>query len=355
MLRDITVLLTGAGAPGAPGIIKCLRKNGERNIKIVGVDMNDNASGRNLVDVFRVVPPAGKEKFISSILDICRQENVDVILPLVTRELDKFAKAKAMFAQENIKVAVMDFEFLEVANNKGRLLSALKKSSIPVPEFYIINNVRELEEACAKLGYPEKAVCVKVIEGNGSRGVRIVNPFVSKYELFFNEKPNSMLISYDEILLTFKEKESIPEIMVMEYLPGKEYSVDVLADCGEPILSICRYGTRVVSSIQLDCVIVDAPSLIKLSTDICRSLKLDGNIGLDIKLNMLGDAMIMEINPRLTTGIVAFAAAGVNLPYLGIKKLLGEPFDIPSVQYGTKMIRYWQEVFMDKNDQIITW
>ena len=42
-LRPITVLLTGCGAPGVPGIIKCLRKNGERDIRIVGVDMNENA------------------------------------------------------------------------------------------------------------------------------------------------------------------------------------------------------------------------------------------------------------------------------------------------------------------------
>ena len=46
MENTVTVLMTGAGAPGAPGIIRCLRKNGERSIRIVGVDMNENAAGR---------------------------------------------------------------------------------------------------------------------------------------------------------------------------------------------------------------------------------------------------------------------------------------------------------------------
>ena len=32
MLNKITVMITGAGAPGAPSIIQCLRKNEEREI-----------------------------------------------------------------------------------------------------------------------------------------------------------------------------------------------------------------------------------------------------------------------------------------------------------------------------------
>ena len=51
-MKDLNVLMTGAGAPGAPSIIKCLRKNGERSIRIVGVDMNEKSNGRRLVDVF---------------------------------------------------------------------------------------------------------------------------------------------------------------------------------------------------------------------------------------------------------------------------------------------------------------
>ena len=87
MLTDICVLLTGAGAPGAPGIIKCLRKNGERDIRIVGVDMNENATGRKLVDAFYKVPAGKDPAFLSCILDICKKESVQVVMPLVTREL----------------------------------------------------------------------------------------------------------------------------------------------------------------------------------------------------------------------------------------------------------------------------
>lgn len=355
MLKDITVLLTGVGAPGAPGIIRCLRKNGERNIKIVGVDMNHNAGGRSMVDVFHIVPAAGDERFIPSILNICLSEKVDIVQPLVTRELSKFAKTKTIFGKENIKVAVMDHELLEVANNKGKLLSRLREHNIPVPKFYVVNSVEEIEEVCAKLGYPQQAVCVKQTVSNGSRGLRIVNPFVSKFKLFFEEKPNSILISYGELIETLKEQDSIPEMMVMEYLPGKEYCIDVLADKGKLIQAVCRNGELVISSIHLDCTVVDEPSIISMTSTICEVLQSDGNLGLDIKCNAYGKPLIMEINPRLNAGVVASAAGGVNFPYLGIKLLLGESFEIPPVRYGTKMVRHWQEIFMDSNGQVIQW
>ena len=67
-MKDLNVLMTGAGALGAPSIIKCLRKNGERNIRIVGVDMNEQSNGRRLVDVFYQVPAARDDGYIDAIL-----------------------------------------------------------------------------------------------------------------------------------------------------------------------------------------------------------------------------------------------------------------------------------------------
>ena len=53
--------------------------------------MNENAGGRGLVDSFYTVP--GAKTFIySNDFDICRKEKVDVVEPIVTRELMKFAK-----------------------------------------------------------------------------------------------------------------------------------------------------------------------------------------------------------------------------------------------------------------------
>jgi carbamoyl-phosphate synthase large subunit len=82
--RGINILMTGGGAPGAPGIIKCLSQ--EANFNIMAVDANPNAAGRCLVKDFQVIPPANDPAFIDMVLAVCR-ENIHIVLPLVTKEL----------------------------------------------------------------------------------------------------------------------------------------------------------------------------------------------------------------------------------------------------------------------------
>ena len=77
-MRDITVLMTGCGAPGAPGIIKCFRNNGERNIRLIGVDRNENAGARDLADAFFTVPSAGDEEFIPAVLELCHRRGIQM-------------------------------------------------------------------------------------------------------------------------------------------------------------------------------------------------------------------------------------------------------------------------------------
>jgi len=38
-------------------------------------------------------------------------------------------------------------------------------------------------------------------------------------------------------------------------------------------------------------------------------------------------------------------AAGANMPYLAVKHALGESLPSVDVQWGTRMVRYWQELF----------
>lgn len=354
-LQPITVLLTGCGAPGAPGIIKCLRKNGERQIRIVGVDMSENAGARGMVDAFYTVPAAKDPQFIDRIIDICKLESVDVIEPIVTRELMKFAKAKGQLEALGIKTVAMDPDVLEVVNNKANLLARMKAIGLPTAEFEVVHSLEELVSAISKLGYPEKAICVKGAEGNGSRGVRIVDPTVSRYDLFFNSKPNSMYISYEELIRTLGEKNEIPEMLVMEYLPGEEYGVDVLCDHGKILVEAGRYNYEVNSSIPQGCIIERRDAPFQIVEDLCAKLHIDLHANFDFKYDVSGIPRLIEINPRLSATIVSYAAAGVNFPYLGIKRVLGEELDVCEPMYGTRMVRHYQEEFLSPDGTPIVW
>src|SRR5437773_6114457 len=80
-MRDITVLVTASGAPGTAALLRALRQNGERGVRIVGTDMSPQAVGRHFCDRFYVVPPGNDSAFSETVLDIVRRENVDAVVP----------------------------------------------------------------------------------------------------------------------------------------------------------------------------------------------------------------------------------------------------------------------------------
>ena len=354
-MKDLNVLMTGAGAPGAPSIIKCLRKNGERNIRIIGVDMNEKSNGRRLVDVFYQVPAARDDGYIDAILKICDKEEIDIVMPLVTRELVKYAQSRQLFADRNIVLSVDDLEPLKIINNKANLLMKMRELGMETPAFKVVSTADEVEAAAYELGYPNNAVCVKGAEGNGSRGVRIIDPAKSLYDLFFNEKPNSMYISFEELMRTLKEKDAIPQMLVMEYLPGQEYGVDALCDHGRILYIAGRYNYAVSSSIPQGCILENRKEPFAIAEEIIEKLSITGNINFDFIYDKNGDPRLIEINPRLSATIASYAPAGINFPYLRLKQLLGEPIEGLKLQEGIMMQRRYSEVFFAPDGSEIPW
>lgn len=353
-METIRILMTGAGAPGCPSILNCLRNNGERDLYIVGVDMNPMATCRSRVDAFYQVPRAEDPNFLESILDICKKEKIQILISIVTRELEIFAKEKSRFLAIGTLISTMDYGPLHIANNKGLLLQAMKEGGIPTPDFYIANTPIELEEGILKLGYPQKPVVVKPTFGNGSRGVRILNANRSRYEAFFNSKPNNQEMVLEELMDIISERNTIPEMIVMEYLPGDEICVDALADHGETLYVSCRHGV-VVSSIMVSSIVSKNEEAIELAKKTIKLLSLDGNIDFDMKNDDKGHPQVMEINPRLPAGVAVQTMAGINFPYLRIKQLLGESLPNVKVTEGYTMQFRNEEVIYDPSGNLAPW
>lgn len=348
-MNPVNVLITGAGAPGAPGIIKSLRLVKEREVRIVGVDMNKDAVGFAMADKAHIVPKAADESFISALLAIAKEEGVHVIIPLVTRELEVLSAYKPLFEKEGIAVSVSDAEQLHIANNKFLLMDHCRKNGIPVPDFTLARSAQEFEQAVFGYGYPEKNVCFKPPASNGLRGFRVLTKSISRLDALLKEKPNSVLTSLEEIMPVLQEADPFPELLVMEYLPGDEYSVDVLADHGTPLIAIPRFREEITGGISSVGVVVQDKEIEEYSLRIVSSLKLKGNIGLQFKRDGQGVPKILESNPRVQGTIVLCTAAGANLVYLGVKVALGEHVDLPAVAWGTKMARHWEEMYY-RND-----
>ncbi len=346
----INLLLTGAGAPGMPGILKCIRASGDDSFVLIGADMNPNAACKHEFEKFYTIPPASDDSFIPELLKICSENHIDLLISCITRELFKLSQAKKEFEKIGTIVGVMDYEQLKIANNKGALLSKLKEHNIDTPEFYIAQTWKDIEKYAEKLGYPDNGFCVKGVVGNGSRAVKLVKSYRELADVFFDDKPNNIFCSYSELKNILTVAEPWPcSMMVMEALPGMECAVDLFAKDGKVISMVCRRAPVVVSSNPMQCVIEQNPYIENLCKTIVEKLNLSGNIGFDFKEDSNGIPKILEINPRFTCGIVACFAAGINFPYLGIMSYLGHDVEIPPIKYGVKMVRRLEELFFDEN------
>ena len=344
-MKDITVLITAAGNVFMPGTTACLKNNGERNIRLIGADMNDDATMLEMVDAYYPVPRGDDPRYVDVLLDICKKEKVDVLLPIMSVELEALAKNKDKFKEIGVLVSVSEEEPLKIANDKLLLFDFMKEKEIPCAEYKAVKSIEELTEAAHDLGYPERKVCLKTTHGSGSRGFRILDATQSKLERFLYEKPTSSSVSLEEMIDILSEAKELPEMLVMEYLPGAEYTVDLLADHGKVLYNCCRKSMNMENSIMLDGIVEDNQEVLKLCEEVVERLGLDGNIGFDVKEREDGAPMIMECNPRITAGIPMFAAAGINLPYLCVKKMLGEEMPEVELKTGFKMKRRYCEMY----------
>jgi carbamoyl-phosphate synthase large subunit len=338
--------MTGAGAPGGPGIIKSLTKLGYIDLFIA--DANDEVSGRYLIpQKFFCIPRADDPSFCEEVLDLCTREKINVVFPLVTKELLRFSENLDTFQKHGVKVIVSEPESLSIAVNKCRLYEHLNKNKIELPGFKVATNYKEFLDAINFIGYPEKPFCIKPGFSNGSRGVRIVDSSIDKFDLLFNHKPNALCIGYDELNSILK-LQAFPELLVSEVLPGHEITIDTIVDDGRVELILPRKRLKMVNGISVQGEFFYNESIVKYTSQVLNSLQLDGPIGIQLKQNNDGDYRILEINPRIQGTSVAALGLNINLPEIAVRNALGLPNQYPSlndIKWGTKFFRFYNEVF----------
>ena len=350
-MDSVTVFITGAGAPGTHGIIKSLRmgaKQEARKLRIVTADMNPDSYGYHLADKGYPIPRGDSPDFIPKILEICRKERPGVLFSWVDPELLPLSRAKKELESLGTKVALSSPQAIEAGQNKRKCYEAFRKDGI-VPEFRIARSSAEFGKAVKELGFPKKPVCFKPSVSYGMRGFRVLKPDANRGDILFKEKPDSAVADFDGIMATLREherKQGLPELLVMEYLEGKEYTVDMLLERGRPVITIPRVRAATKQGISTVAVVERNREVIEKAELVAKRLGLDYNANIQFKYGKDGPKLI-EVQPRLAGTTVACVGAGANLPYLALKIALGEKIQVPQVKWGTVMKRFWEEVYTD--------
>ena len=350
-MKEISILLTSAGGLGTPSIIDCLKNNYEkRKVRIICTDMNDQPIIHYKADGFYLLPQGNSRKYIDSLLKICKKEKINLIIPNSGREILTISRNIHLLNSNKIYATVPDYNAVIKTMSKYTTFEILQENKILVPDFYLVNNKRDFCRAITSLGYPDRTICFKPANytlSGGARGFRILKSVNSIDDIILRNKPDSPQVDYETALRLFTKNKKL-DLLVMEYLPGSEYSVYVLANNGKMEYCIPQLRQRLEQSYSFEAIVKKNNKISTLCKKIIKIMNLNYNVNIQIKLSKSGKLKIIEINPRMGGSIALSAAAGVNLPYFGIKLALKEKLPRHKIIYNTKMIRYWKELFVNK-------
>src|SRR5690242_1286660 len=123
-----TILLSASGAPGSARLIRALRENGERAVRIVGTDMGERAIGRHLCDTFHVVPAGSSPDYPDAILDLVERESVDLVLPQSSFDLEALSAVRGRF---DVPVLVSSPRTVQRSNDKAESYELLRRIGVP--------------------------------------------------------------------------------------------------------------------------------------------------------------------------------------------------------------------------------
>ncbi len=339
-LKAINILVTGAGAPGIQGTLYSLKQNYDgREVRITGTDMKDSVAGRYLTDEFRIIPAAkDTSAYLERMLDLCAEGKIDVLVPQNTMELLTLAGHKAEFEAAGTKILVSDAASIDSANDKFHLFEVARKAGVAVSQYGLCSNYPELVQLVERFSAKNGMAVVKPPLSNGSRGVRIITAGRDRKRDFYAEKPNSLYTTLDELHDILGEE--FPQLLVMEYLPGDEYTVDVFRT-PERFCAIPRRRETIRSGITFTASLERDERMISYSRALADACGLTLCFGFQFKMDEESRPVLLESNPRVQGTMVMSTFCGANIIYSSVKYLLGEEVPPFYINWDTKLYRYW--------------
>jgi len=337
-LRPITVLVSASGAPGTAALLHALRRNGERDLRLVGTDMSERSVGRHLCDAFHIVPAGSDPGFPDAMRDVVERERADVVLPQSSFDLEGLAAHRERFP---VPVLVSRPETIHRSNDKAESYDLLHRIGVPAPEFRRVNGAAQVAEAAHELGYPDQSVCFKPVYSSGSRGFRVRDPTVDRAHQLLHERPGSVAMRLEEAV-ELLPAEGGPDLLVMELAMGGERTIDGIADGERVVLGHPKTREAMRAGLAMYFVTLDDPALMEIAGRIVKELGIEWFFN----IQLVGDHVI-EVNPRISTIVYQ---EDLNLPYLGVKRALGEVSDDELAGYAARIrpgrtaLRYFDQL-----------
>ena len=312
------ILVTAIGSFSADCVINSLRSHGH---KVVGCDIYPShwhAVSRDCNNVYQV-PFATKEKeYISSLLGICKKEQIDAVFPLTDLEIDVLNRNRSVLGDVGVSLFIQSKDCLSIARDKFAMYKLFKDDeSVNLP--YSVSS-KDLT-----LDFPIPAIA-KPINGRSSEGLK--------------------RIARSEQL---KELIGIDNYIIQQEISGPVFTVDYVRDSFGKDFAIPREELlRTKNGAGTTVKIVPDRLLIDIVSYIGKKLDIVGCVNMEFIFNG-GKYYLIDINPRFSAGVAFSNFLGYDMVISHLNSFIGKCICNP-IEIREQIIckRYKEELLWSK-------
>lgn len=295
--------------------------------QVIATDSSPLAAAWQQADVRCLLPRCDTQEYGDALLKVCRQHNVNLVVPTIDTELPLLATLGHELEAVGTVVLVSSPECIRIAGDKVLTNQWLRTNGFPT--------VAQTSPAAAiedRRSWPLPLIA-KPRSGSSSIGV---------FRVSDQQRLESLACC--------------PDYVVEGVAPGQEHTVDVLVDKnGKAACTVPRRRIEVRAGEVSKSVTVRCKSMQSLAAEICE--RLPGAYGpMNVQLFKAPDGRlkVVEINARFGGGFPLAARAGADFPRWIIEELIGFPSAEPKDAWhsGLGMLRYDSEVFLDLGSQL---
>ena len=270
-----------------------------------------------------LVEPAGTLSdgdYVAWCLGVCRRYDVRLFIP--SRRARALAAAGAAFAAVGTRIQAFAPANLALFEHKDALYRDLVGTPIPLPAYRVIDSLAAFDDAYAALRTHHPRLCVKPTVGIYGAGFRILSETADDYDTLLGVEPG--VISLRAYRSALERTQRRFELLLMPFLPDTERSVDCLAVSGRLVAAVARAKKGRHQLLETAGPAVDYARLLT------ERYGLDGVFNCQFK-DQNGLAHLLEINARMSGGLLYACQSGVNFPYWSAVLALGlaEPSAVP--------------------------
>ena len=321
-MNIIKILFTGVGR--RVELIQSFRQAAYKEnieLKIYGADISSTAPALAFCDFIRITPHMKSEGYIDELIEICRRDQIDLVIPTIDTDLLVLSQNKDRFG--GTKVLISSEEVISICRNKYLTAQFIKKCGLCVPKTY--RTIKEHDGT-----YP---CFIKPVNGSSSINALKV----------MNENEHRIYIKRG------------CDYVVQSVVEGTEYTVDVFCDFeSNPLLITPRIRTQVRSGEVIKTEIDLNEQIIQECKIIVQKLQPVGPLAIQLIRTVSGEDVFIEINGRFGGGAPISMKAGANSAAAVLRLLNNRPVEpVVKIKNHTLYSRYEQSVCMVEPQELV--